>query len=118
MEDLLISVLTECTGIPVYRQGSLAPDGDWESSFYTFWNFDSSDVTQYDNAAHSCVHQYTLCVYSTDPALAYSLLTRAREVLEPVGFEFDGRGYDVGSSRTTYTGRGIDINYKEVLSHG
>ena len=118
MVDLLINTLTAGTGLPVYRQGSLAPEGDWDKSFYTFWNDDTPDDAQYDNRSHACTHEYTLCIYSTDPSLTYSMLDKAREVLEPVGFEFGSRGYDVASGRSTYTGRGVDVNYKEVLTHG
>ena len=116
MEDLLINLLSTGTGYPVYRQGSLAPEGDWDKSFYTYWNDDTPDGAQYDNKVHSYTHEYTLCVYSTDPALTYSMLLRAKEILKPVGFEFSGRGYDVASGRSTYTGRGIDVNYKEVIA--
>ena len=114
MEDKLISTL-EVTGYPVYRQGSLSDSEDWDKSFYTFWNDETPVSAAYDNKECAYDHSFTLCCYSTDPALTYSMLLEAKTLLMSVGFEVYGKGYDVASGRTEYTGRGIDVLFKEVI---
>lgn len=113
MEDALIEIL-ESFEKPVYRQGSLSNDDTYPETMITFWNDDSPDHAHYDNNVYGTSWQYTVYVYSTDPAVTYSLITSIRAALKAAGWVVPGSGYDVQSDEQTHTGRGITCNFLAV----
>lgn len=113
MEDVLIAIL-ETYGVPVYRQGSMSNNEKYPETFITFWNNNAPDHTHYDNDAFGTAWEYTVNVYSSDPAVPYSMLDTIRTALKTAGWSVDGRGYDTPSDEQTHTGRGITCSYLET----
>ncbi|MCI8868156.1 MAG: hypothetical protein HFE61_08500 [Anaerotignum sp.] len=113
MEDLLLSTLGRL-GYPVFRQGSFSKKDKYPEHFFTFWNNSSADGAHYDNGAVSCIWDFDVNFYSTDPALAYGALEKARQALKENGFIISGKGYDVGSDEATHTGRGMNALFLEM----
>ena len=112
MTDNLISLL-ETFGYEVHLQGSLLKDEPYPASFFTFWNNDTSDGNHYDNNAISCVWDYSVYFYSTDPDLIYTVLDNVKTLLKQNGWIVSGKGYDVPTDEPTHTGRAIDALYLE-----
>ena len=110
MKQELISIL-ETFGYPVRLQGSLAPDEQYPASFFTFWNFDSTDGNHYDNRPVSVNWYFTVNFYSVDPDLVQSVTESAIDKLKAAGWIIDGRGNDVDSGKITHTGRTFDASY-------
>lgn len=108
MEDNLINTL-EIFGLPVIRQGSLAPDETYPDTFFTFWNNSESGQSFYDNETATVVYDYAVNVYSTDPDKVYGLLKQARKELKENGWTIYRRGYDIASDEITHVGRGMEI---------
>lgn len=108
MKDLLISTL-EPLGYPILLQGSLGEDEAYPTSFFTFWNNDTSGSEFYDNEEHSYVWDFDLNFYSIDPDLVNAKLIVAKQLLRAQGFIVTGKGYDVPSDEPTHTGRGIHV---------
>ena len=113
MEDNLIEILSTF-GYEVYRQGSMSDDEEYPETFFTFWNNDSPDHSHYDNSEYGTAWDFDVNVYSTDPALTYSVLADARIALKAAGWIIPGKGYDVASDEPTHTGRGINALYLET----
>lgn len=113
MEDNLIEILSTF-GYEVYRQGSLSDDDAYPSTFFTFWNNNSSDHSHYDNAEYGIVWDFNVYVYSDDPTNTYSVLEEARLALKAAGWIISGKGFDVVSDEATHSGRGINAFYLEV----
>ena len=110
MRDRVITIL-EALSFPVYLQGSLA-GVDWPQSFFTFWTA-SEDGPHYDNTPISTIWTIDINFYSTEPALVTSVLLSAKQRLRAAGFIVSGKGRDLPSEQTTYTGRGIMAQYIE-----
>lgn len=110
MEDNLIELL-ETFNFPVIRQGSLAPDDQYPSTFFTFWNNDEAGQGFYDNNSTLAVYDFDVNVYSNDPATTYDLLRQARKLLKENNWIIATRGYDVASDEITHTGRGMRVLY-------
>lgn len=108
MKDTLITTLTSL-GYPIYLQGSLSEADAYPESFFTFWNNYSDGSEFYDNEEHSCIWDFDLNFYSSDPALVNTVLINAKTLLRAQGFIVTGKGYDVVSDEPTHTGRGINV---------
>ena len=108
MEDNLIELL-ETFEMPVIRQGSLVHDEDYPDTFFTFWNNDEYEHSAYDNETATVIYDFDVNVYSTNPAKAYELLNKARNLLIKNGWKTLQRGYDVASDVDTHVGRGMNV---------
>lgn len=113
MEDNLIEILS-AFGYEVYRQGSMSDDEEYPETFFTYWNNDSPDHAHYDNSEYGTAWDFDVNVYSSDPALTYSVLADARAALKAAGWIVPGKGYDVASDEATHTGRGINALYLDT----
>jgi hypothetical protein len=113
MEDNLIEILLTF-GYEVCRQGSMSDDEEYPETFFTFWNNNSPDHAHYDNDEYGTSWDFDVNVYSSDPALTYSVLADARAALKAAGWIIPGKGYDVASDVATHTGRGMNALYLEV----
>lgn len=114
MEDELIRTL-EALGYPVIRQGSLAPEQEYPPTFLTFWNTEEAELSAYDNDTVLTTNDFSVYVYSNDPAKTYSVLAQARARLRAAGWIIETRGYDVASDEVTHTGRGFDVTYIQTI---
>ena len=112
MEDSLISVL-ETLGYPVYLQGSLLSDEAYPTSFFTFWNDNTTGLSHYDNKENAIEWAYSVNFYSVDPTLVNSKLLDAKQLLEAAGWVVDGAGYSIMSDEPTHTGRGMTVLYRQ-----
>lgn len=110
MEDRLIELLSTY-GYPVIRQGSLGEDEPYPDNFFTFWNNDSSDHSNYDNDVNSTLYDYDVNFYSNSPTNTYDVLRQAITLLKANGFIISGDGYDVASDEDSHTGRGVRALY-------
>lgn len=108
MEDKLIELL-ESFGYPVYKQGSLTEEDEYDPTFFTYWNNTEYENQAFDNVTTEVLYDYDVNVYSSDPGKTYSLLKEARELLRKNGFRTPDRGHDVASDEKTYTGRGMNV---------
>lgn len=110
MEDLLIEILLKF-GYPVILQGSLAPKDAYPEHFFTFWNDDSSDESNYDNQTQSILYEYSVNFYSIDAEKVYSVLRQAVTELKRHNFIVSGDGYSVPTDEPSHDGRGITVYY-------
>lgn len=113
MEDNLITIL-ESFKYPVYRQGSMSDDATYPETFITFWNNNSPSHSFYDNDEYGIDWDYNVFVYSSDPAMVYSLLDSVRTALKAAGWVIPSHGFDAASDEPTHTGRGINILYLQT----
>lgn len=114
VKQLLIDTLSSFN-YPIYLQGSLSEDSDYPSSFFTYFNNETSDDEFYDNQESITIWNFDLNIYSTDPSVVNSTFTIAKPLLKSAGFIVDGVGYDVLSDSAAYTGRGINLIYIEKV---
>ena len=112
MVDLLISLL-ETLGYPVIRQGSLADDEPYPSTFITFWVGDTEDGVHYDNKPSCYWWTFEINIYSNDPTLLETEATKIKELLQNNGYQQNGKGYDAASDEPTHTGWGMIFIKKE-----
>ena len=113
MEDNLIAILlTE--GVPVYRQGSMSDDEAYPETLITFWNNTSPNHAHYDNNEYGTAWDYSVFVYSSDPAKVYSVLMSIREKLKAAGWAVPSKGYDVASDDPSHTGRALEVFFLEI----
>lgn len=113
MEDNLLEIL-EAFEVPVYKQGSMSNNEFYPETFITFWNSDSPDHSHYDNVRYGTAWNYTVNVFSSDPAKVPQILSELETALIEAGWIPQGRGYDTTSDQPSHTGRGLDIKYLEV----
>ena len=113
MEDSLIEILSGF-GVPVIRQGSLAPDEVYPPTFFTFWNNEETGESYYDNETKSVFYSFDVNVYSEDVEKTYSFLKDARAALKASGWNCPERGHDVASDEITHTGRGFTATFLEM----
>lgn len=112
MVDLLISLLEEL-GYPVIRQGTLADDEPYPSTFITFRVDNTEDGKHYDNKPICFWWYFDISVYSDDPSLLEKEVAKIKTLLEKNGFQSDGKGYDAVSDESTHTGWGMIFIKKE-----
>lgn len=106
MKTELINLL-ETFGFPVYLQGSLNDSEEYDSSFFTFWNFETTEDDHYDNDAYRAVWGFWVYFYSDDPSIVDTKLDEAKKLLKSNGWIINGKGEDVASDVSTHTGRMI-----------
>ena len=103
----------EKVGLPYYRQGSFSSEGEYDPSFFTFWNPDTQNSAFYDNESNKSIWYWNIYYYTNDPATLYSKMDEFVKVAKEAGFIVDGRGRDIQSDRPDYPGRTISIIYIE-----
>lgn len=113
VKNLLINTLAEEFDLPIILQGSMSMEDEYPSSFFTFWNNNTTDDAFYDNAESETIWDFDLNFYSNDPASVNTTLLEAKTLLKGVGFIVNGSGYDVLSDEKTHTGRGINLIFIE-----
>lgn len=112
MKNELINIL-EAYNYPVRLQGSIAPEEGYPETFFTIWNNETTDGNHYDNNPVSCIWDFTVYLYSTDPTIVNTVLESAIGDLKAAGWIISGKGYDVPSDEPTHTGRAVDVLYIE-----
>lgn len=110
MKESLIALL-ETFKYPVFLQGSLNKDVPYPESFFTFWNTPTRDGSHYNDNAISCIWDFSVNFYSSNPTLVNTVLADAIALLKSNGWIISGVGYDVPSDEATHTGRGVDVIY-------
>lgn len=94
-------------GLPCFRQGSMS-DADYQPSFFTFWNIDTSNKSFYDNAEKRYIELVQVGFYTNDADLIYSQLDEGGEFYKKAkekGFVFKGRAKDADADKKDYFGR-------------
>lgn len=109
IEDKLIELL-ETFGFPVYRQGSLAQNAPYPTTFFTFWE-NPENVTDYDNETKFVIYDFNVYVYSNDPLTLANTLSAARTLLKQNDFVILSRGFDVASDEQSHTGKGFEVGF-------
>lgn len=100
-------------GFPVFLQGSLNADEPYPDTFITFFTDDVLDNSQYDDDTVSWDWNFSVILYSNDPALLSSKSDEIRVALKQAGFIPQGKGRDVPSDEPSHTGWAIDFIYLE-----
>lgn len=103
----------EKTGLPYSRQGSYSDESDYEDSFFTFWNLDTSEDGFYDNKAKRSVWNWNVYYYTNDPSTLYTKMDEFIRLAKAEGFIIEGKGQDISSDRPDYPGRMVRIKYAE-----
>lgn len=96
--------LFEEIGLPYFRQGSLT-DEDYQPSFFTFWNINTTNDSFYDNHETRYIEYVQVGFYTNDAAKIYSVMDDFIKRAEKKGFAVDGRGQDANADKETYFGR-------------
>ena len=113
VKDLLIHILETAYTFPVLQQGSMTDHDSYPDSFFTFWNNDVPSACHYDNEPSKYIWDFDLNFYSSNPELVNTKLEEAINELKKYGFIPNGKGHDVISDESTFTGRGINVIYEE-----
>lgn len=96
-------------GYPVYKQGTLGPDAEYDPAFFTFWNFQGDEDSNYDNNPVACAWGYWVYFYSNDELLFDTVIPQVRKLLKENGFILDGREIDLPSDKITHTGKQMTV---------
>lgn len=96
--------LLEEIGLPYFRQGSLT-DEDYQPSFFTFWNVDTTNDSFYDNRERRYIEYVQVGFYTNDATKIYSVMEDFIQRAEEKGFAVEGRGQDANADKETYFGR-------------
>lgn len=96
--------LFEEIGLPYFRQGSLT-DEDYQPSFFTFWNVDTTNDSFYDNRERRYIEYVQVGFYTNDATKIYSVMEDFIQRAEEKGFAVEGRGQDANADKETYFGR-------------
>lgn len=106
MTEKLIELL-ETFGYKVFLQGSapeVVPD-----SFFTFWDFSSSDASAYDNDSRVEEKGYWVYSYSIDPVECEEMINKAKKLLKENDFIPEGSGISVMAHNKDYTGKMLTV---------
>lgn len=104
MKEDLISLL-ETFGYPIYLQGTLNDNDNYDPSFFTFWNFETPEASYYDNQAHQAVWGFWIYFYSDNPALVETITKDTESLLKEKHWILEGRSIDAVSDVKTHTGK-------------
>ena len=99
--------------LPYSRQGSYSEGKKLPTSFFTFWNNDSSEDGFYDDEAQKTIWFWYVYFYTKDPSLMYSKLEEFIKLAKEKGFTVDGKGKDIPSDVPDYLGRYVRLTYVE-----
>lgn len=103
--------------IPFSRQGSYAEDEEIPTSFYTFWNQNSSFEMNYNNKPNACNWDWIIFYYTKDASTLYTGLEKFIEKAIDKGFFVEGKGKDIACDEPDYVGRYLKITYEEQLEN-
>ena len=87
-----------------FRQGSLS-DEKYPAEFFTFWNFDTPQVSHYDNKLARYVEYVQVGFYTTDATKIYSVMDDFIERAKSKGFVIAGLPQDANADKKDYFGR-------------
>ena len=107
MKEKLIGTLG-AFGYPVILEGTLSPK-DYPPTFFTFWNFTSSNRS-FDDFDAVTEWGYNVRFYSTSPTLVEKSKRDILKALKNAGFIPDGCGSDfVYNTETSHLGWSVDV---------
>ncbi len=109
-----VNEILESFKVPYCKQGSISIWSKYPETFITFWNNDSPDHAHYNDKRFGTAWDYSINVYSSDPAITYSLLDEIRAAFEAKGWTILSKGFDVASDEKSHTGRGIEVYKLEI----
>lgn len=112
MIDLLMQTL-ETTGFPVYLQGSIAPEQDYDESFITYQIIDSPLQDFLDDDATGTQWEVNVIFYTCRADLLYTVPADIFKKLKAAGFIPQGQGFNVPADEPSYNGFGNDFLYYE-----
>lgn len=113
MIDEIITII-ESFKVPYCKQGSVSIWEKYPETLITWWNNESPDHSHYDDHRYGTDWDFNIYVYSSDPAVTFSLLDELREAFEEAGWIVPSKGFDVSSDEASHTGRGIEIYKLEI----
>ena len=116
MKNKLITALAGigfAEGKTLFLQGTF-PDGEeYPETFVTFWTDSTDDGAHFDNETISYNWSFTVILYSNNPEIVNTKHNEIRAALKAAGFIPQGKGQDVPSDETAYTGWAMDFVYTE-----
>lgn len=115
MKQSLISVLETFCPNNVFLQGTLNGDAEYPETFVTFWTNYTEDNAHYDDDVCSIDWEFSVILYSCDPAVVGTMPAQIRAALKDAGFIPQGRGNDIPSDRPSHTGWAMDFIKTEYL---
>lgn len=112
MKQKLVDVLQKF-GYKVILQGTWNENEPYPATFITFWTNPTQDESHYDDDAASWAWDFTVILYSNDPAVVNSKPDEIRAALKAAGFIPQGKGQDIASDEPSHTGWAMDFYYIE-----
>lgn len=109
MKDKLIAILNKFCPDNVFLQGTLNENEAYPDTFITFFSSSVDDWAHYDNATTGFVWNFSVILYSNDPAKINTMPLEIRKALSAAGFIPQGLGNDVMSDEKTHTGWAMDF---------
>lgn len=103
--------------IPYSRQGSYAEDEELPTSFYTFWNQNSSFGDYYSNKPTNCDWDWLIFFYTKDASMLYTGLELFIKKALEKGFFVEGSGKDISCDEPNYSGRYLKVTFEEELTN-
>ena len=112
MIDVLLQTL-EKTGFPVYLQGTIAQEKEYDESFITYQITDSPLQDFLDDDATGTQWEINVIFYTSRADLLYSAPADIFAQLKAAGFIPQGKGFNIPSDEPTCNGYGNDFLYYE-----
>ena len=112
IDIVLIKLIEEYSGLPIYRQGSVSPDEPYPTEFWTFWEPENIEQ-HYDNKAAYNIRCFSICFYSAFPETARNTVQDLRKKLKNMGIA-STPPEDTASDEISHIGLAIDVFYKEI----
>lgn len=112
MNEALFELLDEFE-YEYHKQGTLPDNRPYPDNFFTWYNPYTENAEIYDNRPRATNWEYDVAFYSVNPQRVTDTISALYERALDLGYEVDGKGYDVSSGRQSHTGRLITITIKE-----
>lgn len=100
-------------GYPFNRQGSMS-DADYQPSFFTYWNVDTTNASFYDDAERRFIELVQVGFYTMDDELLYSVMDDFIKRAKAKGFVVIGRAKDANADKDNYFGR---VCYIKIINN-
>ena len=115
MKQKMLDLLEPFCPGNVYLQGTLDAAEAYPDTFLTVWTNYTDDRAHYDDARQSVDWNFTVILYSVDPAVIASLPARIGAAAKSAGFLPQGKGNDIPSDRPSHTGWTMEFVITEFI---
>ena len=113
IKELIITTLNNAfNNYPVFQLGTIEESEELPENYFTF-RIDSSESRSFDNDDALTAWDININFFTNDPNKTMTVPNEMRQALKEAGFIPQGRGYDLISDNSDYSGWYSDYYYLE-----